>query len=120
MRNGLSLFVGGKVMEEKRKCSRISISFPVECNAVPSKRYFYTVSKNLSLTGIKILSEEFLPKSHSFKLDINLIDKVLNVYAKVVWCNVERLSERYSAGLEFVDQDRVFERDLVMFLRSIS
>lgn len=107
-------------MEERRKCPRISISFPVECNAVPSRRYFYTVSKNLSLTGIKILSEEFLPKSHSFKLDINIIDKVLNVCAKVVWCNAERLSERYSAGLEFFSQDVVFEKDLITFLRSVS
>jgi len=91
------------MIDEKRKNSRSLVSFPVECNILPGKEYFYTVSKDLSVGGVRILSDDFLPKNNCLKLNINLIDKVLGMKAKVVWCNKERASERYSAGLEFVE-----------------
>lgn len=91
------------MIDEKRKNSRSPVSFPVECNVLPGKEYFYTVSKDLSIGGVRILSDEFLSKNNCLKLNINLIDKVLGMKAKVVWCNKERASDRYSAGLEFVE-----------------
>lgn len=89
--------------EDKRKNLRSLISFPIECSILPSKEYFYTVTKDLSVGGVRILSDDFLSKNNCLKLNINLIDKVLGVKAKVVWCNKERVSDRYSAGLEFVE-----------------
>jgi c-di-GMP-binding flagellar brake protein YcgR len=89
--------------DDKRKNSRSPVSFPIECNILPGKDYFYTVTKDLSVGGVRILSDEFLPKNNCLKLNINLIDKVLGLKAKVVWCNKERVSDRYSAGLEFVE-----------------
>lgn len=89
--------------DEKRKNSRSIISFPIECNILPGTAYFYTVTKDLSVGGVRILSDEFLTKNNPLKLNINLIDKVLGVKAKVVWCNKERASDRYSAGLEFIE-----------------
>lgn len=89
--------------DEKRRNQRSSISFPIECNVLPGKDYFYTVTKDLSVGGVRILSDDFLSKNNCLKLNINLIDKVLGVKAKVVWCNKERACERYSAGLEFLE-----------------
>jgi len=89
--------------DEKRRNSRSPISFPIECSVIPGKEYFYTVTKDLSVGGARILSDEFLSKNNCLKLNINLIDKVLGVKAKVVWCNKERASDRYYAGLEFVE-----------------
>ncbi|MDD4954965.1 MAG: PilZ domain-containing protein [Candidatus Omnitrophica bacterium] len=88
---------------EKRKNTRSLISFPIECSVVPGKEYFYTVTKDLSAGGVRILSDEFLSKNNCLKLNINLIDKVLGIKAKVVWCNKERASDRYYAGLKFVE-----------------
>jgi len=88
---------------EKRRNSRSPISFPIECSVIPGKEYFYTVTKDLSVGGARILSDEFLSKNNCLKLNINLIDKVLGIKAKVVWCNKERASDRYYAGLEFVE-----------------
>jgi len=91
------------MLDDKRKNSRSFISFPIECSVLPGGGYFYTVSKDLSLGGVRILSDEFLAKNNCLRLNINLIDKVLGVKAKVVWCNKERVSDRYSAGLKFVE-----------------
>ena len=91
-------------MQERRTNPRVGISFPVECNELPNKRsYFYTVSRDLSTDGAKILSEKFIPTGNVMKVNINLINKIVDVKAKVIWCNKERASERYSAGLQFVE-----------------
>lgn len=105
---------------ERRTYSRIDISFPVECNILPKRNYFYTVSKDLSSAGVKILSNDFLSKGNFLKVNINLIDNVINLKAKVAWCNKERVCERYSAGLEFIE---INEKDRVMlsdFLNKIN
>ncbi len=106
-------------MDDKRKFPRIGVSFPVECKALPARSYFYTVSKDLSLGGMKIVSNNFLPKDDTLKVNINLIDSILNLKAKVSWCNKERLSERYSTGLEFIETPENSKEKLFQFLNRI-
>jgi hypothetical protein len=88
-------------MDERRKNPRLEVSFPVECDAILKKKYFYTVCKDLSVDGIKILSNEFIAKNQDIKLNINLVDKVLGVKGKVMWCSREPVIERYAAGIRF-------------------
>lgn len=106
-------------MNDQRKDERFGVSFPVECKTLPLRTYFYTVSKDLSLGGLKILTNDFLPKSNLIKLNINLIDKVINVKAKVAWCNSERSSERYTAGLEFLEINPINKKELTEFINTI-
>lgn len=103
-------------MDERRQYPRIDISFPVECKMLPSQDYFYTVSKDLSQVGLKIVSNEFMPKNELLKLSLNLINKILDVKARVVWCSQERASERYSAGVEFVEIEDHSRDELTAFL----
>lgn len=70
---------------------------------LPSRDYFYTVSKDLSVVGAKIVSNEFMPKNEFLKLSLNLINRMLDVKARIVWCSRERASDRYAAGVEFVE-----------------
>ena len=107
-------------MSEKRKNPRIDVSFPLECKNLPSRNYFYTVSKDLSLTGTRILINEFIPKENLLKIHINLIDKVLDLKAKVVWCNKEKAVERYSIGVEFVEISDADQEELSAFLGKIN
>lgn len=88
---------------EKRKYLRSCVSFPIECSILSKHSYFYTVSKDVSAGGVRILSDDFLPKNNYLKLNINLIDKVVGAKAKVIWCSKERVSDRYYAGLEFTE-----------------
>lgn len=106
-------------MSEKRKNPRINVSFPVECKTLPSRSYFYTVSKDLSLNGAKIISNSFIPKNNFLKLNINFIDRILNLKVKVIWCVRENSSERYCAGLEFVEMNEPCKNELQAFLTKV-
>ena len=108
-----------KTMVENRAFPRAGISFPIECRPIPERNYFYTVSKDLSLGGVKIISNQFLPKNDTIKVSINLIDKVLNLKARVAWCNQEKMSDRYSTGLEFVETNKQSKEKLISFLNRI-
>lgn len=107
-------------MEERRAFPRIDISFPIECEILPErKKIFYTVTKNLSIGGAKILTEEFFPKEKTLKININLINEIIGAKAKVVWCNKEPYSERYQMGLCFLEMDRKNKNHLKAFLERI-
>jgi len=107
-------------MQERRKYQRIDVSFPIECRAIPSTHYFYTVSKDVSQGGAKIVTNEFIPKENLLKVNLNIIDKVLNLKAKVTWCAKERLSDRYSTGLEFVEVNEPTKEELKDFLNTFN
>ena len=107
-------------MEEKRRYPRVDVSFPVACNVLSTGRYFYTVSKNLGLEGVRVLCNKFIPRNSALKVNINLIDRVVSLKAKVIWCNKTRISDRYSAGLEFVEANKRNQRDISQFLNNLS
>ncbi len=106
-------------MKEKRKYQRLPVSFPVECTQLPSRNYFYTVTKDLSLGGVKIISEDFLSRGGPFKVNVNLIDKVIDLEAEVAWCNTDR-QQRFSAGLEFKNLNESNRKELSRFIGSVS
>lgn len=107
-------------MQERRKYHRVDISFPVECDEVSRKNYFYTVSKDLSTGGLKIVSNKFLPKNEQIKVSINLIDKIVDLTTKVVWCNEVRASDNYLCGLEFVEANKNRRNEIANFLCKIN
>lgn len=107
-------------MKEKRKHTRHQLSFPVECRRVGKSDYFYTVSKNLSAGGAKILSNNFLPKNEHFKIGLNLVKEVFHCKARVAWCNRESFSDRYTTGLEFVDCEQLDKAKYSAFLETIN
>jgi c-di-GMP-binding flagellar brake protein YcgR len=106
-------------MKEKRQFSRVNISFPVEYKHGALKDYAYTVSKDLSVGGVKILSDSFIPKNNLLKVNINIIDKVLQMDAKTVWCSREKTFKRYSVGLRFIDTTELSKKALSRFLNTI-
>ena len=104
---------------ERRRYERVNISFPIEYEPLYERGYFYTVSKDLSLGGIRILTDKFIPKGNLMKININLINRVIRLKAKVCWCNKERIAERYSAGLEFLEVNEEDKKVLSAFLSKV-
>jgi c-di-GMP-binding flagellar brake protein YcgR len=106
-------------IDERRKTCRSAISFPVECGLLPEKNYFYTVSKDLSNGGAKIIIDNFIPKGNVIRMYINIIDRVVEMKARVAWCNKERISDRYTAGLEFLEVNKTQSGALSQLLNTI-
>jgi hypothetical protein len=107
-------------MEEKRKYSRHQLAFPVECQQVGLPQYLYTVTKDLSLGGVKIISDNFVPKGNTLKLKLNLIKRVFNFKTKVAWCNRERFSDRYYLGCEFIEMPYFYKSQYCQFLNKVT
>ncbi len=107
-------------MQERRKYPRVDISFPVECDELQQKNYFYTVSKDLSTGGVRIVSNKFLPKNEQIKVSINLIDKMVDLTARVAWCNEVRASDNYLCGLEFIETNKSRRNEICSFLNKIN
>jgi len=105
--------------DEKRKSPRTDISFPVECDLIPDNSYFCTVSKDLSGSGAKIIVENFIPKGNIIKIHLNIIDRVVEIKARVAWCNKERVSDRYTAGVEFLEVSKAHNGALSKLLSTI-
>jgi c-di-GMP-binding flagellar brake protein YcgR len=107
-------------MFERRKYPRIGISFPVECSSLPSGNYFYTVSKDLSNAGVKIVTNNFLPKNKPVRVDINLIDKIISLKARVAWCNERPISDSYLVGLAFIEISKENQSNISRFIKKIN
>ena len=105
--------------EEKRRFPRISVSFPVECDLAPKKSYFYTVCKDLSSGGLKIITDTFLAKGSVIKVNLNLINQLVPAKARVAWCNKERFSDRYTVGLEIMEINQRSKQELSTFLNKV-
>lgn len=104
---------------EQRKFPRIDVSLPLSCHVLHSKDLFYTVSKDLSKGGLKAITYNFYPKNSSLRVSLNIISKIVNIRARVVWCNKERFSDRYSIGLEFIEVAPSDKKDLIEFLEKL-
>lgn len=107
-------------MEEKRKYKRVKISFPVRCEGLENHRPFYTVFKDISTGGIKLIAENFLSVNKFLKFEINLVNHLIRGKGKIVWCNPQAYSERYLAGIEFTEMDVNAEKVLSNFLSNVS
>ncbi|MCM8787670.1 MAG: PilZ domain-containing protein [Candidatus Omnitrophica bacterium] len=104
---------------ERRKYPRLNVSFPIECSDPAQKNYFYTVSKDISLGGVKIIFDKFLPKQTNLKLTINLIDNIVTTAATVCWCNKMRISDRYMVGLEFNELGAEGKKNILNFIDKV-
>jgi len=107
-------------MEEKRVHPRIKISFPVRCEDLASHRPFYTVFKDISEGGIKLICEDFLAINKFLKFEINLINNLIRGRGKIVWCNSQPFSERYLVGIQFTEMDARAQNILSKFLSNIN
>lgn len=104
---------------ERRRSPRLGMSFQVACNMLSKNHYFYTVSKNLCLGGLRIICNEFISVNSPLKISVNLIDRVITLKARVAWCNRRRISDRYSVGLEFLEVNQANKRHIDNFLQNM-
>ena len=107
-------------MEEKRKHQRVKISFPVRCEGLDSRKSFYTVFKDISTGGLKVISEEFIAVNKFVKFEINLINTLVRAKGKIVWCNPQAFADRYWAGIEFTEIGPGAQKVLSEFLSNIT
>ncbi len=98
-------------MENKRREKRIKEENKLICeiiscgNSLRHKKIFYTLTKDISLGGVNIRTDTFLPINTVVKIEIPLskMRKVVCIKGKVKWVKSLYGDEVFELGLEFVD-----------------
>jgi Tfp pilus assembly protein PilZ len=86
--------------ENKLICEIISDNKTIKC-----KKIFYTLTKDISLGGVHIRTDTFLPVDTVVKIELSLpkMHKIVCVRGKVKWVKSLYGDEVFEIGLEFVD-----------------
>lgn len=108
------------MVSDKRRYPRHRVAFPIEHQRIGVCEYSYTVTKDLSLGGVKILSDKFVPKGRSLRVKLNLVKKVFNFKTEVAWCTKERFSDRYYLGCKFTEVPQDYDSHYRKFLAGIN
>lgn len=98
-------------MSEKRREKRIreqalfTITLLSKDRLEPHKKIIHHTTKDISLTGVKIQTNTFLPVGSFLKIDLSLTDpgKLISAFAKVRWVKSLYADELFEMGIEFVD-----------------
>ncbi len=104
-------FIRGMEMKDKRKERRVKEENTIICEIVSDnkilkhKKIFYTLTKDISLGGVNIRTDTFLPKDTVVKMELSLpkTHKIVCVRGKVKWVKSLYDDEVFEIGLEFVD-----------------
>ncbi|MBN2244223.1 MAG: PilZ domain-containing protein [Candidatus Aminicenantes bacterium] len=69
------------------------------------KKLFYTFTKDISLKGISVRTDTFLPIGTivEIKIDLRKLSKMIAIKAKVRWVKSLFQDELFKVGLEFID-----------------
>jgi c-di-GMP-binding flagellar brake protein YcgR len=98
-------------LEEKRREKRIKkeskLTFEVisDDRDLKNKKIYYTFTKDISLNGINIRTDTFLPADTLIRIDLPLpkMHKTISVRGRVRWVKNLYEDEVFEIGLEFVD-----------------
>ena len=102
--------------KENRAHQRHKISLPVEYKTVSPKKYFYTVTKDISSGGINLIVEDSIAMNSQVKLNLNLINKIIPIDAKVIWCHQQKETHRHYIGLKFSGINSSLDNELLKFI----
>ena len=66
---------------------------------------YYALTKDISVGGIRILTDRYLPVGTELRMELALLDsnKLINLVGKVRWINSLYENELYEIGIEFQD-----------------
>jgi hypothetical protein len=104
---------------EKRLSKRLKINLPLNFERLGATKYSgETVTKDISVTGIRMNLDAFSPTNTNFLLKIRLpeVNRVIEGMARIVWANRVSYSDRYQAGLQFYEMNSIFRKWLEEYI----
>lgn len=98
-------------MEDKRREKRIKEENKLICeiiscdDSLKHKKVFYTLTKDISLGGVNIRTDTFLPIDTVVKIELSVpkMQKIVCIKGRVKWTKCLYSNEVFEVGLEFVD-----------------
>lgn len=99
--------------EERRKAPRLRKSLPLHYELVNQQKYGDGLTQDISEGGLRLISEEFIPRASQMSLKINLTPhNLIEVSGQVRWAGRISHSYRYEVGLAFADVSNDTRRNI--------
>lgn len=88
-----------------REETKVSITLLSKDLVPPGKTFSYNLTKDISLKGLKIHANTFLPINASLKIELPLTKpvKMICVMGKVRWVKTLYADESFEIGIEFME-----------------
>lgn len=114
------------VMMERRRSTRlqednnVTITIISEETNLPNERTFHNLSKDISVSGIRIQTNIYLPINTLLEIKITLKNplQIIRASAKVVWIQGIAIFDFYEAGLEFINTSNEMIQQLEQYVSS--
>ena len=95
---------------ERRSFCRFHCANPVRFQFKDPKRFGGTLSCDLSEGGLRLHMSDFVPLNTEITLQIQLADEsIVECPCRVAWVEKNRFSDRYQAGLEFIESGSILD-----------
>lgn len=91
--------------EEKRFFPRVKCRAALRYQIRGSSLFNNTISEDICSAGVGFIADAFIAPSNNIGLQINVLSRVLNPIARVMWITPVPRSDRYHLGLKFVEFD---------------
>lgn len=112
---------------EKRKAKRVKKESKITITmlseeAVPrNKKIIYQLTKDISLKGVKIQTNTFLPINTLLRIELSLTKppRVIKGMGRVRWVKSRYADEKFEMGIEFVDTPKDQIRALSKHIESL-
>ena len=109
-----------KVFKEQRQFTRVPLYSPLRFQIKSSHHFAATLSRDISMGGMRVLSDDFLPLGTSLVLEVTMGDtpRIVNAVAEVVWAQRMPHAERYQLGLRFSELDESYHQEINEYVNS--
>jgi len=110
--------------EEKRRTIRITMSIPFEykkLRGAPGAKKG-GITKDLSMGGVRFITDEFLPYTARLVLDITLPlpQRSISAVSKISWIKKLPAGEKYEVGNQFLEMSKEDKDRLSVYLDNLN
>ena len=114
--------------KDKREAKRITEETKITITLLstdlvpPGKTFSYNLTKDISLKGVKIRANTFLPINALLKIELSLTKpiRLISVLGKVRWVKTLYTGESFEIGIEFVEPSSEDIRILTRHIESLA
>lgn len=114
--------------KEKREAKRITEETKITITLLstdlvpPGKTFSYNLTKDISLKGVKIRANTFLPINALLKIELSLTKPIqlISLLGKVRWIKTLYAGESFEIGIEFVEPSSEDIRILTRHIESLA
>lgn len=89
--------------EQKRRFTRLKLNSAIRYQVRGSPEYDSAVMDNISLGGVAVTHNKYLPRLTPLMLEFNVLARSLTPIGQVVWSSPLPHSDKYRLGIEFIE-----------------